>query len=388
MIRTIRQEEAGQSLTLTQAAFAVRFSESDVQARLAKMNMEHFLGYFVEDQLAAQLAVLPLYIYVQGEAIAMGGIAHVASYPELRRQGMVSKLLVRSLEMMRESGQTVSMLNPFSYSFYRKYGWEYFSTQSVNTLDMSVVPKFGSAAGAVKRMSAEDWHTADQVYDRYARTSFNGMLRRDENWWRQHVFNRKLGSLAVYYDTNGEPTGYMLYDIKDRFMNIHELVHLDPSARNGLWQFIGNHDSIVTRLKFTAPNDDPFLFAMAEPKLQQEMVSNFMFRIVDAEAFIRHYRFTAESVKLIVRITDDHADWNRGVWELSISDTGRAEAVRLEDGDLDGVSCDIQTLSTMLIGCQRPAQLSMNGRLSGSPSEIARWERAIPRRVAYMTDFF
>ncbi|SFS68937.1 enhanced intracellular survival protein Eis [Paenibacillus sp. BC26] len=388
MIRTIRQEEAGQSLSLTQAAFAVRFSESDIQVRLAKSNMEHFLGYFAEEQLAAQLAVLPLTIYVQGEALAMGGIAHVASYPEMRRQGMVSKLLVRSLEMMRANGQTVSMLNPFSYSFYRKYGWEYFSTQIVNTLDMAVVPKFASAAGVVKRLSAEDWNTADLVYDQYARAAYNGMLRRDEKWWRQHVFNRKLGNLAVYYDTDGVPTGYMLYDIKDRFMNIHELVHLDHSARNGLWQFISNHDSIVTRLKFTAPKDDPFLFAMAEPKLQQETVSNFMIRIVDVEAFVRHYRFAGESAKLIVRITDDHAEWNRGVWELTVNDNGRAEAAHLEDSSSDGVTCDIQTLSTMLIGCQRPAQLSMNGRLGGSPSDIAKWERAIPGRVAYMTDFF
>ncbi|REE78534.1 putative acetyltransferase [Paenibacillus taihuensis] len=395
MIRTIRQEEARQSLELTQAAFAVRFAESDIEQRLAKMNMEHYLGYFVDEQLAAQLAILPLAIYVQGEEMAMGGIAHVASYPELRRQGMVGKLMARSLAEMRASGQSVSMLNPFAYGFYRKYGWEYFSVQSVFTLELGAAPKYPAASGEVKRLRAEDWTEADAVYDSYAKR-YNGMLKRDENWWLNHVFRRKLGSLAVYYAAgSGEPTGYMLYDIKDRNLAVHELVYLDQESRNGLWQFIRNHDSIVSRLKFSAPGDEPFLFGMAEPKLQHELLANFMFRVVDVAAFVERYRFSGDGPGggvLQVALVDEHAEWNSGLWKISIGADGRAEAALLaEEQAVSGagaVGCSIQTFGAMLIGCQRPSQLAVQGLLSGSQEAIAAWEQAIPRRISYMTDFF
>ncbi|WP_308639645.1 GNAT family N-acetyltransferase [Paenibacillus silvisoli] len=398
MIRTIRQEEARQSLELTQAAFAVRFSDNDMQERIAKMNMEQFLGFYTDDRLAAQLAILPLRIYVQGEAFEMGGIAHVASYPELRRQGMVGKLLVRSLETMREKGQAVSMLNPFSYGFYRKYGWEYFSAHNVYTFEMSAVPKVSAVpSGVVKRSQAGDWKQADLVYDAYAKR-YNGMLKRDENWWQRHVFNRKLGSMAIYYAPGDagsgslEPKGYMLYDIKDRFMSIHEFVYLDMDSRNGLWQFIGNHDSVASKLKFTAPADDPFLYALSEPKVQQEVFANFMVRIVDTAAFVKQYRFASKvgPVSLTVRLHDEHAPWNSGIWRIDVCEDGTGTAVKEETGaeGTDAAGCTIQTFSTMMIGCQRPVQLAAQGKLEGSMEAVAAWEQALPRRISFMTDFF
>ncbi|QHT59407.1 GNAT family N-acetyltransferase [Paenibacillus lycopersici] len=431
MIRTIRQEEARQSLELTQAAFAVKFTESGIEERAARMNMEQYLGYYADGRLAAQLAVLPLGVYVQGEEMAMGGIAHVASYPEMRRQGMVGKLLVHSLAAMRERGQAVSMLNPFAYGFYRKYGWEYYSVQRACTLDLSAAPKYPAAPGAVRRLQASDWAQAGAVYDRYARR-YNGMLLRDENWWLQHVFKRKLGYLSVYVGGDGgQPTGYMLYDIGDRTMTIHELVYLDRESRNGLWQFIANHDSVVSRLRLTAPADDSLLFAMAEPKLQQELHANFMFRVVDAPAFLNRYRFAGGAARLRVRLEDEHAPWNRGLWQIAVSADGSAVASRVasagqaaEDAAGDGIAdreadsewrasaeaggnrresgqaagdgnagaeaidCTIQTFSAMMIGCMRPAQLADLGRLEGPPEAVDAWERAIPRRLPHMMDFF
>ncbi|QHW31422.1 GNAT family N-acetyltransferase [Paenibacillus rhizovicinus] len=408
MIRTIRQEEARQSLELTQAAFAVKFTESDIEERVARMNMEQYLGYYADGQLAAQLAILPLGIYVQGIEMAMGGIAHVASYPEMRRQGMVGKLMVQSLAAMRESGQSVSMLNPFAYGFYRKYGWENFSVQSMYALELSAAPKYPDAPGIVKRLQAADWAQAGGVYDQYA-ARYNGMLLRDEKWWLQHVFKRKLGYLAVYAGADGgQPSGYMLYDIKERTMAIHELVCLDRESRNGLWQFIRNHDSVVSRLRLTAPGDDSLPFALSEPKIEHEVHTNFMFRVVDAAAFLNRYRFAGAEVRLRVRLEDEHAAWNRGLWDIAVGADGNAEAVLVDAEAVEAaggeaaereagnrqatnrvaVGCTIQTFSAMMIGCRRPAQLADQGRLEGSPEAVEAWERAIPRRLSYMTDFF
>ncbi|TKH33755.1 GNAT family N-acetyltransferase, partial [Paenibacillus polymyxa] len=38
--------------------------------------------------------------------------------------GMVSRLLTHALEEMKTAGQSLSFLHPFSFAFYRKFGWE------------------------------------------------------------------------------------------------------------------------------------------------------------------------------------------------------------------------------------------------------------------------
>ncbi|WP_158560964.1 GNAT family N-acetyltransferase [Paenibacillus contaminans] len=392
MIRQITADEIDQCMELTEVAFAVNFTEQELRERRAQIKPEQVWGYFLDDRLAAQIAVLPLQIYLNGQLFPMGGIAQVASYPEMRRQGMVGRLLARGLEAMRDSGQTISFLNPFSYSFYRKYGWEYFSEVKSYSLKLADHGKFQAAEGHIKRGNANDWEPVHRVYEAFA-PRYNGMLHRDEAWWRRHVFRRKLGNMAIYYNGPGEPRGYMLYTIKDRFMGIHEMIYLDEDSRRGLWHFAGNHDSIVEGVSCSAPADDGFMFSLRNPDVKQELTAFFMVRIVDVLAFMNRFPFASgeDSVELTIRLTDEHAPWNQGTFRLSVDAEGKAIAAKLEGSeslDGEGVTCDIQAFSSMMIGYRRPSFLHEIGRLSGSGTEIEKWERILPKRTTYLTDFF
>jgi predicted acetyltransferase len=374
---------------LTQTAFSVTFTESQLEERRKKMNPDQFWGFFIDNRLAAQLAILPMRIYIQGTPFAMGGIAHVASYPELRRQGLVGRLMVRGLEAMKQDGQTVSLLNPFSYSFYRKYGWEYFSEVKTYNLEMSGVPRFRDCEGYVLRKKAEDWETVNDVYDAYARR-FNGMLIRNRAHWVDAVFPRKLGSLAVYHRKNHVPAGYLLYAIKEGFMKIHEFVYTDEESRRGLWQFVSHHDSAVNRVSFRAPIDDPFAFTLSEPAAGQEIHPDFMIRIVDAGSFLRQYRFlpAPEGETMTIGLSDEHAEWNRGVWEIARKQDGTTVVTKTVGSDFADVSCDIQSFSSMMTGRLRPTTLFKIGRLRGSEAAAVQWERSIPGSVPFLTDMF
>lgn len=70
-----------------------------------------------DGEVAAKAHLIPFEIYLEGEPLRMGGIGSVATYPEYRRQGYVKGLLTHLLAVMKEEGQTVSMLHPFSVSF-------------------------------------------------------------------------------------------------------------------------------------------------------------------------------------------------------------------------------------------------------------------------------
>jgi predicted acetyltransferase len=392
MIRMIDASEVDQVLDLTQVAFAVRFPESELEERRAQILAEPGWGYFIGNQLASRLVVLPLHAYLYGKPFRTGGIAHVASYPEHRRQGMVGKLLAHSLQAMKEDGQTFSMLNPFSYAFYRKYGWETFSEVKMYTLPVSQLPKPGHASGRIERLKpADGWEIAHRIYETYA-VRFNGMLVRDESRWRGSVLRRKPGNLAVYYNADDVPRGYMLYAIHDRFMKIHEFVHLDEDSRRGLWQFIGNHDSMIKELSFSAPSSDRFAFTLSEPTVRQELHPNFMARIVDVGGLLRQLPFRSDEglERFVLHVKDEHAPWNEGTFEAMINEDGIQAVSYSErpDADAGGVSCDIRTLTAMLTGFQRPTFLHELGRLDGDPEAISRWERLIPQSTTYLADFF
>lgn len=406
MIRQIRFDEIDQFIDMTQVAFAVTYTEEEIAVKRKQVIPEHIWGFFVDDKLAARVAVLPMHIMLQGASFKMGGIAHVATYPELRRGGMVGKLMAHCLEVMKLNGQTVSMLNPFSFSFYRKYGWESFGDMTTHSINSEHLPRFKGVTGQVRRGGAGELAIIAQLYEQYAKR-YNGMLIRDSDWWVSNVFKRKLGSLAIYTNESGEPQGYMLYTIRERRMRIHEFITLHADSRKGLWQYIANHDSIINTVELSAPTNDPTVMLFAEPgTVRREYYPYFMIRIVDIAEFVRQYPFepVIAGETLWLNVKDEHAPWNEGCWKLEWQANGSIITELTDEGTIptahDGsnpdhtpgtckvLSCDIQTLSTMLCGYQRPPALAELGRLTGSPLAVQLLERAIPRRVPQLLDMF
>lgn len=392
MIRLVTANEFDQYADLMQTAFSTRYSERQMEEKRAAFCPEQVWGYYVNGKLAAATTILPLQIYVDEQVFAMGGIALVANYPEHRRQGMVGKLLEHCLRAMKDKGQTISLLNPFLFSFYRKYGWEYFSEYVSCSLKTSDLPAFPKPLGAVRRKQAGDLREAAEIYDQFARR-YNGMIVRSDNWWQKHVLKRTPGDVVVYYNERNTPRGYLLYTIKeDKQMCIYDLVGLDEDAQRGLWKFIGNHDSTIRAgVAFRCPIDDRFAFKLGNPVVSRKLEAGFMARIVDVLAFMRQYpwRNVRAGERYILRVADEYAPWNSGTFELLGSASGRMTvAVIAGDEKEEGLRCDIQTLSTMLIGCQQPLHLYNVGRLIGRQSEVDRWRELITARTTYIMDRF
>src|SRR4051812_5295884 len=101
-------------MILSEFAFQFKLPPERKESHRLTFRPEENWGAFDErGMLLSGLMLLPLETWIQGKKLAMGGIAGVATWPEARRQGCVSKLLVHSLNTMREAGQTISMLAPF-----------------------------------------------------------------------------------------------------------------------------------------------------------------------------------------------------------------------------------------------------------------------------------
>jgi predicted acetyltransferase len=397
-IRQLRVDDFDARMALSQFAFQIQLPPERLEARRLKYNPEWDWGAFDEQgELLSALSIIPFEAWIQGKKIEMGGVAGVATWPEARRQGCVSKLLVHSLETMRNNGQSLSMLHPFTFPFYRKYGYEMTVERKKYTIETRLLPPRVETLGQVTRVPKADMGLLDldRVYSAYA-SRYNGTLVRSKDWWESRILS-KAGLVAVYTNDVGEPEGYVFYEVANRTLTIHDWVSMNETSRLALWTYISNHDSMIDQVTITVPIDDTLPFLLPDPRIKQEVIPYFMSRIVDAEVFIGQYPWARgeREESLLLSLTDVHAEWNNGVYRLAWETGGGARLERLEAAEAqvqtsaeNTISCDIQALTAMLVGNRKPTFMQGVGWISGTMENVRLLERRIPERPAFLMDFF
>lgn len=388
-LRQLRSDEFEISTKLSEYAFQYTLTPEQRESNQKHFKPERFWGIFDGEELQAKLTIIPLQVYVHGNKFEMGGIAGVATWPENRRQGHVSTLLKHALQEMKSKDQTLSFLHPFSIPFYRKFGWELYAEYKKYTIPVSKFPRKVEVPGRIVR-GVTDIPTLDGMYQAYA-SRYNGTLVRDEAWWTRSVLQGDNHSV-VYYSAEGKPTGYALYELKDKDLVCDEFVYLNEEARSALWTFFGNHDSRIEQVTMTmVPGDDQLPFMLPDPRVTQEVVPYFMARIVDLKSFVKQYAFEAhQEAVMTIEVEDSAAPWNAGRWRLSVNQEGKAELSELptDQGEQADLTTDIQTLSALFTGYKRPQALHAIHRLSGNPKAVKQLETMIPAGQTYLMDFF
>ena len=380
----LKEDKFREALRLSEYAFQYKVEEERMQQQLTRMKESHEVyGIMEGNDLAAKLHLIPFHIYIGKEKFKMGGVAGVATYPEYRRSGYVKELLQHSLQTMKKDGYTVSMLHPFAVTFYRKYGWELCANLLVCHLTKSDLVMKKQVNGTVKRFNKENHpEEVEKLYETFAER-FSGMLVRNEKWWLQAVYEDL--TLAIYYDENKTAAGYMLYKIENYKMTVDEFVPLHNEARNGLWNFICQHDSMIKELEMTVSENEQLLYTLQEPRVKTEIKPYFMGRIVDVEQFLKQYELNWNNVQqeVILHITDSFAPWNNVSVRLA-----NYEIAIIEEPMDKGINLDINALSTILLGYKRPLELNELELISGSEEEIRAFENVVPVRKSFIYDFF
>ncbi|WP_336776737.1 GNAT family N-acetyltransferase [Paenibacillus sp. MMO-58] len=388
--RLLTMDQFDDMIELSQFAFqyeipAVKLAES--RERFEREETDRW-GIYIDGKLAAQLAILDLYTYIGDKRFAMGGIAGVSTWPEFRRQGLVAELLHHSLEKMKEKGQTLSFLHPFSIGFYRKFGWEVYTDLKTYRIDVSQLPARAPYNGTIKRVE-QSYELLNPIYNAYAK-QVNGALDRSVAWWNYRISSRKKGQTCVFFDSAGEAQGYVIYEVKNRELFVHELIDLTEEARRALWSFLGQHDSMIDRLEIKVATDDVLAYLLNNPRIKQEIEPYFMARIVDAEAFLKEYPFEAGNEEtILLDIEDEHAAWNNGRYEVRIVADGTANVQRISgETNKESIRTGIGSLAAVLTGYKRPTELLRYGLIQGDSRQVEQLERRIPVRTTFLPDFF
>lgn len=343
-------------------------------------------GWFKGDDLVSLVCIYPCEVNIHGSIWPMGGLTGVGTYPEYAGLRLASDLILLALEDMREKGQCISYLSPYSIPFYRQRGWEVFTDCIGFTVKDSQLPRQQEVSGFVERRPVVHPDVL-AMYDTFARQTHGAMVRGTAEWeeyWRWE--NEEERTAAVYYDENHVPAGFVIYWIEDDVFHVKEMVYLDLDARRGLWNFIGAHHSMVDVVKGNLFNNEPLAFYLEDSQIVETISPYFMARIVDVREFLARFPFTGLEEPLCFEVTDSFAPWNNGPFSITAAGEGRNTVVREAVGRI--VALDVRALTAMLMNYRRASFFATLGQIRADADTVKLLEHVIPNTLPYFSDDF
>lgn len=344
-------------------------------------------GWFTpNDELVSQICIYPCNVNIHGKIMKMGGVTGVGTYPEYANMGLMNDLIKLALKKMRDNGQHISYLYPYSIPYYRRKGWEIMSDHMTFSITDAQLPKTIEVPGHVERLYVNEEDVID-IYDKFARTNHGALIRNKFEWdeyWRWEDEDERTA--AVYYDEGEIPQGYVFYWIENDVFHIKEMIYLTQEARKGLWNFINAHFSMIDSVKGDIYRNEPLAFLLDDSQITETIEPYYMARIVDVSALLKEYPFSESFKPFHFIVTDPVAEWNNGIFSISQDKEGNVEVTDQPLGK--AVELDIQTLSTMLMSYRRPFYLHKIERIKSDKQILRILDDIIPEQQPYFSDYF
>lgn len=344
------------------------------------------IGWFEAERLAAQIAVYPLQVNISGNIYDMGYITGVATYPEYMGLGLMSELMKKSLETMRERNQCISFLFPYSHPLYRHKGWEVVSDKMTYRIRDNQLPRDIDVPGRIKRVP-EDSKDLIELHDSFAKETHGCLVRNDlvwEEYWRWDVEDV---TVAIYYNEHEKPLGYLVYLIENDVFHVKEMVYLNQEARKGLWGYIAAHESMINEVVGNNYNNHTISFLFGDSDMKETIRPYIMARIVDFEKFIKQYNFANIEINESVTfaITDTVLESNNRSFTIQFNKG--AEPILVDGPSENLVQLEIGILTAMLLGYKRPTYLQRIERITTDKKTISILESIISNDKIYFSDY-
>ena len=393
-IRALTTEDLDQYNNLLRYAFQVTerglaevgWQDEEIkQSKFPVLERADVLGCFDGESLVSQIAVYPLDMNLYGQTCPIGFVTSVCTYPEYSGHGIMKKLMYQSLSHMRQRGQSLALLFPYSIPLYRKLGYEIISNKISYVVKDRQIPSKGKVPGYVRRV---DWQSDDfmNLYLNFASVTHGCLYRNSLAWEEYWRWSEDDTVVAIYYSAAGIPSGFMVYLIKDDIMYIKEMIYLNHEAQEGLWEYIRAHDSMIDEVRGNSYYNELIAFEMEDGDIRETIRPYIMGRIVDVQDFFKHYTCDPEEPGISVRfeVQDRFLEWN------NVDVTVRFEQGRcsIVNGMADySEKLSIATLTTLLLGYKTAAQLYKMGRIEADMRAVVRLDNALQHEVPYISDY-
>lgn len=357
--------------------------------------LNNAFGLFEAGQLRSAMISHGYQMYYDGAAVPVAGIGSVATYPEHRRKGHVRDLFAVLFPRMREQGQAFSMLFPFSYPYYRSFGYELAYCKNQYTFPLAQL-KPDNEDGSLKLVvpSAGCIKELDEIKTLYRdfAAPCNLALDRSDADWKRMVPTEPHNSQEycyLYRDAAGEAQAYFLYKAvrKTPFnidMHVQDLAWRGARGLKNLLARLALFHPLAVTATLCLPSGFNLEHHIPDPyTMERRILPSCMIKVVDVQFALRATRFSG-SGSLVMKVKDDTLDWNNGNFLIQWSGGGTDASPTTRSPDL---SLDVRTLAQLLVGYIGGAELMDHGL---AESELSREQLAatFPRKALYQNDHF
>ena len=196
-------------------------------------NPEDTLVWEENCKVVATLQMQSKEINLYGNVVKGNYIFGIATLPKYRNRGIAKALLERSFKVAVERGHIVSLLIPFNYRFYEKFGYKMGYKMVKAIIKKDNTPKFVS-----EHIIKSDYTIADLqvVYKKFCE-KLNGWIIRTDDEFRlilEDVIDNFGGYCLVCENSVGEKIGYAIGNFKDDKFLVYEMAYINDSARDSL----------------------------------------------------------------------------------------------------------------------------------------------------------
>jgi predicted acetyltransferase len=372
-----------------QAFFGRPPSDSQRAAIVRKIEFDRTLAAFDGVTPVGITAIWSLRMCLPGTIAPVAGVTYVAVLPTYRRRGILTSLMRRQLDDIRERGEAVAALFASEAEIYGRYGYGQASWMAAFSFGRGE-GRLGKHAPAVQpglrlRLTEPAAARAElaKVYEAVL-PARPGMYTRNDSWWDRVLrtdseakSDADLLRCMIAEDGSG-PRGYALYTAGMRWdeesflaagdLWVHELAADGPEAAAALWADLLSRDLITTFRATQRPPDDPLLQMLADPRRARRRLGDGLWiRLADVRRALALRRYACPA-DLVIEVTDELLPANTGRWRLATSGgapgpdgaPGYAASCEPASGPAD-LALDVATLGAAYLGGTRLGELAGAG---------------------------
>jgi len=287
-------------------------------------------GAFDGEKLQSAMVVNPYTMRMNGKVVKMGGIGAVVTRPEARGKGNIRQIFEKAFPAMLEAGQIFSFLYPFSYAYYRKFGYEMCLQRNSVRIPISEFSGYRYPQNFTPYEPGDSIAPFEDIYENFARNRNLSFVRNYDDWERilKRDPYKNLEFTYLHHAPQGNADGYILYggevnNTEGNIIKIKECCWNTPEALHGILGFLSKMGAEYEYVDWEVPNDVNIYAMLPDGYSPQYRVNpSGMNRILNVQAALETLHppenggVTPNGGVVTIGVTDTFFPVNSGQYEI------------------------------------------------------------------------
>ncbi len=366
MIRKLQnEEERFEAERLLAISFLHTWNEEEARKNAREPEGDVWAAFDASGRMVSAISTMTHQVMYEGNVITCGEPHMVGTLPEARGLGAVRAIMEQILREYKSRGDLFAKLIPFSFAFYRKYGFELASEFLKQKAAIDQFAGFRQEFAAAQILSQQQADEARLLYENYIRRYNMADMRSDADWalgrygefgqrdW-QYEDRQRYSYLFTDQDANARAyfTFIFIHGPQGPFtgeMKVTDLAFDSPEALRSIFGFIYGMRAKITHVSVDTPRDLDLSLILPEcDSVERKLDGYITARALNIEGILTAMKQPHESGTYSVRVTDGFLSENTGTYTVVI-ENGIVKSVSKDDKTAD-LEVTVETFCQMSTG--------------------------------------